>query len=153
MLEKRTPPPRFSPNVLMRMSTFKSVAIILPVTEAARYLEEFYSSIAANAAGAWRTSPQEYSYTMQQGPFTLMFTSMGDTIPWNFVREMAQTLWTCASAGLAELFEVVYIDDAGKIAVAVSLSLLDGDGSSGSAGTDYNREGSVPSVGTPYDNP
>ncbi len=151
MLEKRIPP-RFSPNVQMKMMSFKSVAALLPVTEAARYLEEFYSSIATNAAGAWRASPQEYSYLIQQGPFSLLFTSMGDTIPWNFVREMAERLWTCASAGMAELFEVVYMDDAGQVSCAVSLTLLDAEGSSGSAGTDY-REGSVPSVGTPYDYP
>ena len=134
----------------MKMVTFQTVVAMAPVTNAAKFLESFYTSVAINAAGAWRALPQRETLRIVEGPFALSFTCFGDTIPWSFVKDMADRLWESACLGLSELFDAVYMTETGNIAVAVSMRLLEGDGSSQSSGTDY-REGSVPSVGSPYD--
>lgn len=150
MIEQRTNPRLSSAKVQMRMVTFKTVVAMAPFTDAARFLETFYSSIAINAAGAWQALPQRNAFRIFEGPFALSFTCVGDSIPWSFVKDMADRLWECACLGMSQLFEAVFMTDARDIAVAVSLTLMEGDGSSQSSSTDY-REGSVPSVGSPYD--
>lgn len=150
MIEQRTYPRLSSAKVQMRMVTFETVVAMAPVTNAAKFLESFYSSIAINAAGAWQALPQRDSFRIIEGPFALSFTCLGDTIPWSFVKDMADRLWECTCLGMSQLFDAVFVTDARDIAVAVSLTLMEGDGSSQSSGTEY-REGSVPSVGSPYD--
>ena len=147
--EKRTLTDFGSTSVQMKMLTFKIVQALSPVVGAAKFLEEFYSSIAVRAGGTWQFRPRQESITITQGPVSLVLSSMGDTIPWDFVKSMAEMLWECACLGAADLFDAIYADEAGRIAVAVSLRLAD-DTSGSSSGTDY-REGSVPSVGSPFD--
>ena len=69
---------------------------------------------------------------------------MGDTIPWTFVKEMADRMWEIVGMGATNLFEVVYVNEAQKIAVQVTLSLIEDSG--GSSNDPQWREGSVPSV-------
>lgn len=152
ILEQRTDPPGSNPMILkMKLVTYQAVASIAPIAEAARYLEGFYNSIAASAAGIWQTQPRREMLTIEQGPLEFMISSMGDTIPWEFVQEMANRLQLAASMGMATLFEAIYMDEGAKIGVAVSLRLINPDGSRSSSVTQYDREGSVPSVGSPYD--
>ena len=132
------------------MVTFQTVTVLTPITGAAQFLEAFYSKIAVLAAGPWQALPMRESFNLQEGPFQLVFSCMGDTIPWNFVKGMADRLLEVTRLGVAELFDAIYMDDAGKIAVAVSLRFADPTSSGSSSDTDY-REGSVPSVGSPYD--
>ena len=150
--KKRMLPDSSSQIRKMKLLTFKTITMITPITGAAKFLEDFFSAVALEAGGAWQSRPRKESLTIAQGPFSLSFTSMGDSIPWDFVKEIAERLWETACMGAAELFDMVYSDEGGRIAVAISLRLAD-DMSSSSSGTDYNREGSVPSVGTPYENP
>ena len=146
-MEKRTPPGYNPSTVKMNMMTFTRVGFITPIVSAARALEDFYSSIAIRAAGAWAEEPVSENFSIQEGNFRLTFSSIGDPIPWNFVKDMAEKLWECACLGMADLFDVMYMDDAGQVAVSISLRLADG-ASSSSSGTDF-REGSVPSVTSP----
>ena len=77
-----------------------------------------------------------------------MFSSTGDSIPWDFVKTLAERLWRCASLGFTDTFDAIYMDDLGQVAVSVSLRLT--DGSSSSSDSDFQlREGSVPSVTSP----
>ena len=145
--EKRAPPGFSYPvTVQMKMLTYTTVGLITPVTSAAKALEEFYSSIAIKAGEAWQTQPETNNFSIDEGNFRLGFSCTGDTIPWDFVKTIAERLWESACMGLANLFDVIYMDDAGRIAVSVSLRLA--EGGSSSSGTDY-REGSVPSVTSP----
>lgn len=145
--EKRTPPGFDSPvTVKIKMMTYTTVGLITPVASAARALEDFYSSIAIKAGGVWQTEPTTDNFSIEEGNFRLGFSAIGDTIPWSFVKAMAERLWETACLGLTDLFDIIYMDDAGQIAVSVSLRLA--DGGSSSSGTDY-REGSVPSVTSP----
>lgn len=146
-MEKRTPPGYDPTKIRMNMMTFTRVGLITPIVSAARALEEFYSSIAIRAAGAWTAEPVSENFSIQEGNFRLTFSSIGDPIPWTFVKDMAEKLWESACLGMADLFDVMYMDDAGQIAVSISLRLADG-ASSSSSGTDF-REGSVPSVTSP----
>lgn len=147
LFEKRTPPSFTTPfSIKMRMMTFTTVGLITPVASAARALEDFYSSIAIKAAGAWQAEPQRDNFAIQEGNFYLAFSCIGDSIPWSFVHSMAEKLWECACLGMTELFDVIYMDDSGQISVSISLRLVDGGSSSSS--TDF-REGSVPSVTSP----
>ena len=150
---KRTPPGSTSPSVFrLKLITYQTLGLITPIAGAARALEEFYSSIAVKAAGVWQGEPRQYEFAILQGDFRLSFKSLGDAIPWSFVQEMAERGWECASRGLTDVFEVIYMDEAAQIAVSVSLGLVDGSstgsGSGSGSGSDY-REGSVPSVTSP----
>lgn len=78
----------------------------------------------------------------------MSFSSIGDAIPWPFVKGIAERLWECACLGMADLFDVIYIDEAGQVIVNISLRLADSSGSSSGSGTEF-REGSVPSVTSP----
>ncbi len=145
--EKRTPPGFTSPvTIQMRMMAFTTTGLIAPIASAARALEDFYSSIAINAAGPWQAEPRSESFSIQQGNFRLAFRSTGDAIPWDFVKTMAERLWESACLGMSNLFEATYMDDAGQVIVSIALRLAE-DGSS-SSGT-YYREGSVESVTSP----
>lgn len=152
--QQRTPPSLTTPMVPVvfktKLLTFSSTLLIEPIASAAKALEEFYSYIAFNAGSTWQTLPRRYQFNIEWGTFQLVFSSMGDTIPWDFVQEMAERLLTCARMGMSALFDAVYGDQAGQIGVAISLRLMGGVISGDSSGTDY-REGSVPSVGSPYD--
>lgn len=146
VFEKRTPPGFTSPAVVkMKMITYQTVGMITPIASAAKALEDFYSSIAVKAAGAWEAEPTTDNFAIEEGGFRLAFTSMGDTIPWSFVKTFADRLWESACLGLTSLFDVMYMDDAGQVAVSISLRLIEG---SSSDSTEY-REGSVPSVTSP----
>ena len=147
--EKRVLDNFSTPTISMKMISFKTITLMTPLIGAAQFLEEFYAAVAIKAAGVWSSLPRERTLTINQGLFSLIFTSTGDTIPWSFVKEMADRLWEAACLGAAELFDAMYMDEIGRVAVAISLRLADGSSSS-SSDTDY-REGSVPSVGTPYD--
>lgn len=145
--EKRTPPGLTSPVVKMNMIKYTALSCLTPITSAARALEDFYSSIATRAAGPWQLEPRVTEFSIQEGNFALFFASLGDTIPWNFVKDMADKLWETACLGLTTLFDAMYMDDTGQIAVSVSMRIMDADGSLSSSSSDY-REGSVPSVGS-----
>ena len=132
--------------IKMKMITFTRVGLLTPVAAAARALEDFYSSIAIKAAGVWQAEPQTDNFSIEEGSLRLTFSCIGDTIPWNFVKAMADKLWECACLGLTDLFDAVFMDDDGQVGVSISLRLS--DGSSSSSGTDF-REGSVPSVTSP----
>lgn len=147
LIEKRTPP-TFSYSIIqMKMMTFTTIGYITPIASAARALEDFYSSIAIKAGGVWAANPRLEHFSIQEGNFELSFESIGDAIPWPFVKRMAEKLWESACLGMAQLFDVVYADDAGQVLVSISLRLTDGGSSSGSD-TQY-REGSVPSITSP----
>lgn len=128
------------------MMSFTTVSLLMPVATAARALEAFYSAIAIKAAGLWAAEPQLENFSIQEGEFRLTFSSIGDSIPWTLVKEIAERLWQCACLGMAQLFDVMYMDDAGSVAVSISLRLV--DDSSSSSGSQY-REGSVPSITSP----
>ena len=128
------------------MLAFTTTGLIAPIASAARALEEFYSSIAINAAGPWQANPRSKSFSIQQGSFQLALRSTGDAIPWDFVKTIAERLWECACLGMTDLFEAMYMDDAGQVAVTVALRLAD-DGSSSS--DTFYREGSVETVTSP----
>lgn len=136
--------------VAMKIIGFQSMGVIYPITNAARFLEDFYSGIAIKASTVWRTEPRTDYITINHGPFQLTFNSIGDTISWEYVQAVADSLWESAALGFAEFFQAYYADDTGTVAAAVTLKFADGaESSSGYSvgGSDW-REGSVPSVGS-----
>ena len=138
------------PPLKMKLLAFQSFAMIQPISTAARALEDFYSAIAFKASSLWATEPLRTKFSIIEGRFQLDFTCIGDTIPWNFVTEIANLLWECACMGMTDLFEAVYTDERQRIAVSIALRLLEGDPNSASSDSDFiasYREGSVPSVG------
>lgn len=129
---------------------------MVPVTAPAKFLENFFASIATNAdpsTGEWGSQlPQRDSLDIVEGDFRLRFSSIGDTIPWDFVRHFAYRMWECAVLGVADLFDTVYLNEAAKIGVQVSLTLVDQasivSGSGSGTGSGY-REGSWDSITSP----
>lgn len=152
MSEKRTIPNHNHNHrlVAMKIIGFQSMGIIYPIASAAKVLEDFYSSIAIKASTVWQTEPRRDFLTMDQGPFRLTITSIGDTVSWEYVQGVADSLWESAALGMAEFFQAFYADDSGRVAAAVSLKFIDGaESNSGySVGSSDWREGSVPSVGS-----
>ena len=141
--------PGFTPivhQIKMNMIQFQSIRPIVPIQKASKFLEEFYAQVAISAAGVWSQLPRRYSFAVREGNFELSFRSVGDAIPWDVIRDLAERLWECACMGATDLFEAIYSDFSGRIGLHISLSLIDSTLSS--SGDDF-REGSVPSVTGP----
>lgn len=125
---------------------FTRFSLIVPIKLAAKALEEFYVEIAVKATTVWATLPQRPELNLQQGNFRLNFQCIGDTIPWNFVKEMADLLWECACREFTDLFEVIYMNRMQTIAVKVWLEIVERSSGDSNSGV---REGSVPSITSP----
>ena len=130
----------------MNMVNFKKIRPIIPIHKAASFLQDFYSQVAFQAGSVWASLPPRQHFNIREGNFELMFTAIGDYIPWHVVKELADRLWQCAVLGLTDLFEATYFDQTGRIGLKVVLSIV--DSSLSSEGDDF-REGSVPSVNGP----
>lgn len=125
---------------------------MMPIDSASGFLQQFFSTISERAkyGGEWSMLPEKNEFSIEQGNFRLIFTCIGDTIPWSFVSEFALQLWKTAILGVTTLFETVYMDDAGKIGVMITLTLIENSsGSSNSPNYQDYREGSVPSITSP----
>ncbi|KAL8758760.1 MAG: hypothetical protein Q9199_001235 [Rusavskia elegans] len=148
--------------------SFKAVATIAPVREAAAALEDFFMDLYEAVQTTWSNQPRHRTVVYDNNGFSLLITAMGDTIPWEFVQQLALNGWTFAARGFTDLFDVMYANANGNIMVSVSLRLLDhalpgsepGTGSGESSQTGWAggadgsgdwREGSVPSVGSGAD--
>ena len=142
-------PPGNPLSVMMKMHRvhFVTITSMFPVQAAARFLEDFFAGIATRTGegGAWSELPEKSEIGFEEGNFRLSFKCFGDTIPWSFITRIAEQLWEGACLGVAELFETVYMDDAKKIGVSVILNLIEDSSGSNSP---YDREGSVPSIGS-----
>lgn len=148
--------PGFTPTITLKRVYFHTLTAMVPVTAPARFLEDFFSSIAIKAdpiTGEWGSQlPQRDQFDIIEGGFRLRFSAIGDTIPWSFVKHVAERMWECAVLGVAGLFDTVYTNEAAKIGVQISLTLLDessvASGSGSGSGTGY-REGSWDSITSP----
>lgn len=123
----------------------------MPVVVAAKAMKEFYYKIAAQAAGEWQALPTLAEVIIQEGKLQLSIICTGDTIPWNFVKDIALRLYEAATMGFTDLFEAIYVDGPGTIGVTVTMRVAEealSGSSSGGTTSDY-REGSVPSVSFP----
>ena len=141
--------PGFTPIVRqsqLNMFYFRTIRPIVPVYKAAKFLEEFYAQIALSADGAWSQLPRKHTFFIREGNFELTFDSVGDSIPWDVVKDLAERLWESAVMGLTDLFEAAFSDSTGQIGLRISMTLI--DSSLSSEGDDF-REGSVPSVTGP----
>lgn len=148
--------PGFTPTMTVKRLYFHTLTAMVPITAPAKFLEDFFSSIALKAdpiKGEWGSQlPPRDSLNITQGNFRLMFASFGDTIPWSFVKHFVDKLWECAVMGVADLFETFYTNDAGNVGVQISLTVLDqssvASGSGSGSGQDY-REGGWESITSP----
>jgi hypothetical protein len=148
--------PGFTPTMTVKRVYFHTLTAMLPITAPAKFLEDFFSSIALKAdpiKGAWGSQlPQRDSLDITQGNFRLRFASIGDTIPWSFVKDFADKLWECAVMGVANLFETAYTNEGATVGVQISLTVLDqssvASGSGSGSGQGY-REGSWESITSP----
>lgn len=130
----------------VHMVKFTKFDLITPVAVAARALEDFYAGIAKNAGSVWAPYPWMNQFAVEEGNFRLNFKCVGDTIPWTFVKGVAERLWEAACLGATDIFEAIYMDDTQRIGVRIWLELLD-DSSQGSNGA--GREPSPDSVTSP----
>ena len=130
------------------MFHFQKIGLLTPVVSAAKAMEGFYHSVASKAAGEWQATPNLAQVVIQEGRLQLSFLCTGDTIPWNFVKNTALRLYEAATLGFTDLFEAIYMDEAGSVVVTVAVKVTDALSSSGGSTSDY-REGSVPSVSFP----
>ena len=130
------------------MLRFAKAGLVTPVVAAAKAMEGFYYSVATKAAGEWRATPELAQVIIQEGKLQLSFLCTGDTIPWMFVKNTAMRLYEAATMGFTDLFEAIYMDQAGTVAVTVTVRITDALSSSDGSTSDY-REGSVPSVSFP----
>lgn len=146
--------PGLTPIFKVHQVRFKQMTDIIPVQAAAPILENFFISVATQAdpqLGEWAKMTPTNVLELKHGMFKLRFHSIGDTIPWSFVRDFANKLWETAALGVADLFETVYEDQSGKVAVQISLTIMnemtEATGSaSGSDQDNFYRDGSWDSV-------
>lgn len=102
--------------------------------------------IAIKASTVWSSLPREHELSWQQGNLRMNFLSAGDTIPWEFVKELAERFWEAACMQLTDLVEVIYMDEAQRIAVKIWVDLVERSSEASNEGV---REGSVPSITSP----
>lgn len=144
--------PGFSPSakrlLKMNMVHFEKIRTITPIDKASLFFSNFYANIAHEAANAWARLPRQEYLTLKEGNFILIFNAIGDTIPWEVVKELAERLWLCSQKGLTDMFNIYFTNEAGDIGLRVTLSLVDECLSSGSGDFCY-RDGSVESVTGP----
>lgn len=147
--------PGLAPNrLVLKRLYFQTLTAMVPVTAPAKFLENFFSSIAIKAdpeRGEWGSLlPRREAFTVVEGSLRLSFSAVGDTIPWDFVKDFADKLWECAVVGVTQLFQTVYMDDTGTVGVQISLTLIDESsvGSGSGSATGY-REGSWDSITSP----
>ncbi|KAL8782848.1 MAG: hypothetical protein Q9195_009555 [Heterodermia aff. obscurata] len=141
--------PGFTPIVRqskLHLFHFESMRPIVPIHKASQFLEEFYAYVALSAGGVWSRFPRRHAFSIREGNFELTFNSVGDSIPWEVVKDLAERLWECAVMGMTDLFEAAFSDSTGQIGLKVSMAII--DSSLSSTGDDF-REGSVPSVNGP----
>lgn len=112
-------------RIQLHNSGFTSFSIITPIAAAARALEDFYAQLAIKASTVWITEPERSAFSFRMGNFKLNFRCEGDTIPWRFVKDIAERLWECACLQFTELFEVVYSNPVENIVVTVWLELVE----------------------------
>ena len=129
----------------MLMARFHVFTVLTPIAAAAKALEDFYAEVAVKASTIWATQPQLSEFACQLGSFRINFKCIGDTIPWSFVKDMADRLWECACLQLTEVFDVFYKSPDNRIVVKVWLEIVT---RSGSDSNDY-REDSPPSITSP----
>ncbi|KAL8789283.1 MAG: hypothetical protein Q9213_001206 [Squamulea squamosa] len=144
--------------------SFRALATVLPVKEAAAALEDFFMDLHHAVTATWANSPRRRVIVYTGQGFSLLISARGDTIPWDFIAQIAFNAWEGATRGFTELWDVMYSNADGSILVNLSLRLLnhvlsgpDSGSSSQDAlthtdwdGSDW-REGSVPSVGSGAD--
>ena len=132
----------------MSLVKFTKMGLLTPVVAAAQAMTNFYYSVALRAAGEWASVPESDRLVIQEGQLQLSFRSTGDAVPWHFVKQIALILYEAATLGLTDLFDAIYVDQGGTVAVTVSMKIADALTSSDGSTQDY-REGSVPSVSFP----
>lgn len=152
--------PAIKTTIKMNMLHFSKLGVALlsssadfteAMRETTRQLQNFYMDIAYKAQDEWSQLPEVSDFFIDdpQGRVRLTLRCVGDTIPWQFVKDMAERLFETAAMGMANLFEVIYGDEMSTIGVRISLDLI--DSSSGSGSGSGTREGSVPSITSPKD--
>ena len=139
----------FARTVANRREIGCKIANLIP-----SFSEQFFIDLNERVGTEWINQPRHQAITYNNNGFSLVMIANGDTIPWEFVQEMAIRGWELAARGFTDLFDIMYANANGNIMVSVSLRLLDhalpgGDsGTSSQTATGGWREGSVPSVGT-----
>ena len=79
------------------------------------------------------------SPVIREGQLQLSIFCIGDTIPWSLVKEMGMRLYECAKRGFADLFDAIYVNDAGNFAVTMSMRIMDDLSSSGWLDSELQR--------------
>ena len=142
--------PGFTPaakNLRLNLIHFEKLRPVLPAEKASQFLTKFFADVVFSASGAWARLPRQTDFTVRYGNLLLTFTSVGDTIPWEVVKDMGERLWQCARMGLADLFEAYFTDQTAQIGFKMTLCVIDQSLSSDS--DEFYREGSVESVNGP----
>ncbi|KAL8870215.1 MAG: hypothetical protein Q9174_003688 [Haloplaca sp. 1 TL-2023] len=155
----------------MQMMQFHTLAALYPVQQAAAALVGFYQNLANAAMGEWSRTPRlmGFQFSDPRFGFSIYVSSLGDTIPWDVVAEMALRLKECAMRGLPYLLNLSYGSRDQRILLQIAVRLfgaavkeltsdlvpwvVEPNGLPGdnliSGEVDY-REGSVPSVESGY---
>ena len=147
MMPDKSPGQSSTYRTMMHQIQFTTITTMFPVRTAAQFLAQFFAGIAIRSreGGVWSGLPQKTELGIEEGNFRLSFRCVGDTIPWNFIKDMADLLWETAVLGVTDLFEAVYTNPQGTIGVSVMLSIIE-NSSGGGSNSPNGREGSVPSI-------
>ncbi|KAL8824647.1 MAG: hypothetical protein Q9191_004911 [Dirinaria sp. TL-2023a] len=88
---------------------FKHVAMITPVSVAARYLEDFYDVIALNIeTGAWTAREPLHFIIFQQWNFKLTFFSYAQAVPWDFIQNFVIEMSDYAAKGFTSQYDAQF---------------------------------------------
>ena len=107
---------------------FKHLAMITPVTLAARFLEDFYDLIALKIeTGVWASEGPLHFIAFTRWNFQLSFFSYAEAVPWDFIQNFAIEMSDYAAKGFTTAFEATFGANraSGQVYVSVILKLMD----------------------------
>ncbi|KAL8994266.1 MAG: hypothetical protein Q9188_007118 [Gyalolechia gomerana] len=106
---------------------FTNYASLMPITMAASYIEDFFSTIAMKIeTGLWTNAPPTNYHLFQMWDFELLFFSRDTVIPWDFIQDYLVDTMGYVSKGFTGVYDEHMIGtiNGAKAVVSVCFRLL-----------------------------
>ena len=106
----------------LELFVFEPKDLLLPIQEAAKFLNAFYSDVAINALGSWADSTPRTWIKMSAGTLALLMTTAeGNTIPWDFVAWFALQMLRYTDRGYTGMYTANFFNPTTGIDIWISL--------------------------------
>ena len=106
----------------LELVVFEPKDLLLPIQEAAKVLNVFYSHVAFSALGSWAENTPRTWIKISAGTLVLLMTAAeGNTIPWKFVAWFALQMLRYTERGYTGMYTANFFNPTRGIGIWVSL--------------------------------